>query len=80
MLKFLVILFRDHTFMISKKNVQFLHPSPPFLSVPMGPNWAGPPTSACQNLGYQPLPTPIPFGIFPKKLECENKTKMLSIA
>ena len=30
MLKFLVILFRDHTFMISKKNVQFLHPLRPF--------------------------------------------------
>ena len=75
MLKFLVILFRDHTFMISKKNVQFLHPSPPFLSVPMGPNWAGPPTSACQNLGYQPLPTPIPFGIFPKNWNAKIKLR-----
>ena len=35
---------RDHTFMKSMKNVQFLHPPPllSFLSVRMGPNWATP--------------------------------------
>ena len=31
-----------HIFMTSKKNVQFLHPIPLFLSVRMGPNWARP--------------------------------------
>ena len=47
---------RDHTFMISKKNVQFLHPpSPLFLSVRMGPNWARPshPTPRRQNLDLE---------------------------
>ena len=53
---------RDHTFMTSMKNAQFLHPpSPLFLPVRMGPNRAIPPRLWTSKLG---LPTPIPFSIF----------------
>ena len=67
--------FRDHKFMISMKNVQFLHtpPSPLFLFVRMDPNWERPPPTRLWarppplppapgwNLGYQrPPPPPQP--------------------
>ena len=68
--------------MTSEKNIQFLHhPPPPFFClskrVRIGRD---PPTPGRQNLGYQPPPTPIPFGILAKNWNAKKKTKMLSQA
>ena len=57
---------RDHTFMTSMKNVQFLHtpPSPLFLSVLMGPDWTRCPhpwTSKLRLPTNPPPPTPHPL-------------------
>ena len=73
---FLVLHFfkvRDHKFVTSIENIQFLQaqsyppsPSSLFLSVRMGPNWARRPHAhGRRNLGYQPpaTPLPIPFSI-----------------
>ena len=58
------ILVRDHTFMTSMKNVQFLHPFLHFF-VWMGPNWVRPPPphpwSSQLRLPTTPQPThPLP--------------------
>ena len=57
-----MILLRDHTFMTSMKNVQFLqHPPPPPFSVyPNGSELGKTLTTPGRgNLGYQPLSTTL---------------------
>ena len=56
-------MFRDHTFMTSMKNVQFLHSLPLFLSVRMGPIWGSPRPWTLKLREPTSLPIPIPFGI-----------------
>ena len=67
--------------MTSKKNVQFLHPSPlpaPFFSLS---EWVrigrDPPTPEHRNLATS---HPISFGILANNWNAKKETKMLSIA
>ena len=55
-----ILILRDHTFMTSKKNVQFLHPLPLFLSVRMGLNWASTPHPWTSKLSLKTTPSPAP--------------------
>ena len=59
----------------------FCTPAPPFSACPNGSDLGKtPPTPGRRNLGYQPPPTPIPFGILAKYWNAKKKTKMLSKA
>ena len=57
-----------------RKNVELLHPLHLFLSVWMGPNWAGapPPTPERRNLGYQ---HPHPPLVFLQKVEMQKENQ-----
>ena len=55
-----ILILRDHTFMTSKKNVQFLHPLPLFLSVRMGLNWASTPHPWTSKPSLKTTPSPAP--------------------
>ena len=61
--KVVSIWIRDHTFMTSMKNAQFLQPPSPVPVCLNGSELSKTPSPERRNSGYKPPPIPIPVGI-----------------